>query len=294
ATSEAHPRDRAPTLSRRPRGCRSAALRGARSRPRSGRGAPAPPRAKHRPSRSPFGPPLITKRPPFGGLYHSVPKGKLDRLDVRGLSALGALHDLELNTLTFGQRLVTLLGDRREVHEDVFATLTLDEPIALLVREPLHGALSQRLPPSKTRDGPGTEPPLRIQRPESSSDAGERKRAASVAGRSHGVFEQACDRHRPDAARDGSEECGDIRNVRLDVAEEPLVRAVHPDVDHGSALLDHVRGDQIELPDGDEEDVRIERVAGQVFGPPMADRDGGDGTQEQHGNGTADEQAALA
>jgi hypothetical protein len=33
--------------------------------------------------------------------------------------------------------------------EDVLSTLTLDESIALLVRKPLHGALSQRLPPSK-------------------------------------------------------------------------------------------------------------------------------------------------
>jgi hypothetical protein len=50
------------------------------------------------------------------------------------------------------------------VDEDVFATLALDEAVALLVREPLDGALSQLLPPSKTCDGPGTEPPLLIQR----------------------------------------------------------------------------------------------------------------------------------
>src|SRR5947208_8040241 len=86
---------------------------------------------------------------PFSGASLSVPKGKLDRLDVRGLSALGALHDLELNSLTLGQRLVPLLRDGGEVDEDVLATLTLDESVALLVRKPLHGALSQRLPPSK-------------------------------------------------------------------------------------------------------------------------------------------------
>src|SRR5205807_2392987 len=155
----------------------------------------------------------------------SVPKGKLDRLDVRGLSALGALHDLELNTLTFGQRLVTLLGDRREVDKDVLATLTLDEPIALLVREPLHGALSQLVPPSKTRDGPGTEPPLRIQRPESSSQARERKRPAPVAGGRHGVFQQAGDRHRADAAWNGRKEGRHAGDPRIDVAEEPLLAA---------------------------------------------------------------------
>src|SRR5689334_25438407 len=106
-------------------------------------------------------------RAPFRGPHlFSFESKKLDRLNVRGLSALGALHDLELNTLTFGQRPVTLLGNRGEVDEDILATLALDEPIALLVREPLHGALSQLLPPSKTCDGPGTEPPLRIQRAE--------------------------------------------------------------------------------------------------------------------------------
>jgi hypothetical protein len=33
------------------------------------------------------------------------------------------------------------------VDEHVVATLALDEPVALLVREPLNGALSQLLPP---------------------------------------------------------------------------------------------------------------------------------------------------
>src|ERR1700675_975996 len=87
-------------------------------------------------------------RAPFGArLTLSFDRKKLNRLDVRGLSALGALHDLELNSLTLGQRLVPLLRDGGEVNEDVLATLTLDESVALLVRKPLHGALSQRLPP---------------------------------------------------------------------------------------------------------------------------------------------------
>src|SRR5690349_7411271 len=95
-------------------------------------------------------------RAPFRGPHlFSFESKKLDRLNVRGLSALGALHDLELNTLTFGQRLVTLLGNRREVNEDIFAALTLDEPIALLVREPLHGALSQQTSSFKNTRRPG-------------------------------------------------------------------------------------------------------------------------------------------
>jgi hypothetical protein len=46
------------------------------------------------------------------------------------------------------------------VDEDVFAAFALDEAVALLVREPLNGALGQNLLPSYTNnDGPGTEPP---------------------------------------------------------------------------------------------------------------------------------------
>src|ERR671929_1067555 len=92
---------------------------------------------------------IQNKRAPFRRPLLLVPKGKLNRLHVRGLSALGALHDLELDLLSLGQRLVAVHRDRGEVHEDVLATLTLDEPVALLVREPLDGALSQLLPPSK-------------------------------------------------------------------------------------------------------------------------------------------------
>jgi hypothetical protein len=44
--------------------------------------------------------------------------------------------------------------------EHVFAAFALDEAVALLVREPLDGALGQVLLPScKYNDGPGTEPP---------------------------------------------------------------------------------------------------------------------------------------
>src|SRR5439155_22630982 len=64
-------------------------------------------------------------------------------LHVRGLGALRPLDHLELHALAFGQRLVALHRDRREVDEHVVATLTLDEAVALLVRKPLHGALTQ-------------------------------------------------------------------------------------------------------------------------------------------------------
>src|SRR5437588_206869 len=81
---------------------------------------------------------------PDRGPFHNVgPTGSLDRLDVRGLRALRALHNLKRHALAFGQRLVAVHADRGEVHEHIVATFTLDEAVALLVREPLNGALCQ-------------------------------------------------------------------------------------------------------------------------------------------------------
>src|SRR5205814_2088303 len=84
---------------------------------------------------------------------------RLRSLHVGRLGALGPLDDLELHALTLGEGLVAVHRDRGEVDEDVVPTLALDEAVALLVREPLDGALSQPVPPSTTNDGPGTEPP---------------------------------------------------------------------------------------------------------------------------------------
>src|SRR6185312_17475073 len=88
--------------------------------------------------------------PPFWrpAARSSKPK-RLGGRDVRGLGTLRALDDLELHTLTLGQRLVAVHRDRREVDEHVVSTLTLDEPVTLLVREPLDGALLQPLPPTR-------------------------------------------------------------------------------------------------------------------------------------------------
>src|ERR687896_2446493 len=92
-------------------------------------------------------PAILPKRPgpPFGGPARTVPKECLRSGDVRGLGALRPLNDLERHALTLGQRLVPVHRDRGEVHEDVLATLTLDEAVALLVRKPLHCALRQLL-----------------------------------------------------------------------------------------------------------------------------------------------------
>src|SRR5204863_2948181 len=89
-----------------------------------------------------FDPPK-KKGPLAGALSTLVRRGSLDRYDVGRLRALVALNDFELHPLAFGQRLVAVPCDRREVDEDVVAALALDEAVALLVREPLYGALSQ-------------------------------------------------------------------------------------------------------------------------------------------------------
>src|SRR4029078_4721740 len=89
---------------------------------------------------------LAKGRAPFRGpLNKGSEREALERNDVRRLQALLALHDLELDLLTLGQRLVALGLNRAEVNEDVLALTPLDESVALLVREPLHCALSQTI-----------------------------------------------------------------------------------------------------------------------------------------------------
>src|SRR4051812_14757594 len=83
-------------------------------------------------------------RAPFGARDVSGSEKKASGgLHVRSLGALGPLDHFERHALAFGQRLVALHRYRREVNEHVVATLTLDEAVALLVREPLHGPLWQ-------------------------------------------------------------------------------------------------------------------------------------------------------
>src|SRR5215218_6473391 len=85
------------------------------------------------------------KRAPSGARVVLVSRKFLDRLNVRRLQALVALHDVELHSLTLGQRPIAVHLNRAVVHEDiVLALAALDEPEALLVREPLDSALSQR------------------------------------------------------------------------------------------------------------------------------------------------------
>src|SRR3989441_12192468 len=65
----------------------------------------------------------------------------LQRLDVRGLQALGTLGDFEFNRLAIIQRLVAISHDCGEMDEYVLAALALDESKALAGIEPLHCSL---------------------------------------------------------------------------------------------------------------------------------------------------------
>src|SRR5476651_1869776 len=98
------------------------------------------------------------KRPLAEPLWIGSERKALRSLNVRCLQALVTLHDLKLNPLTLGQRLVAVHRDRGKVNEHVVPTLTLDEPEALLVRKPLDGSLCQlRTPCWMTTQPPSTD-----------------------------------------------------------------------------------------------------------------------------------------
>src|ERR1041385_5036937 len=61
----------------------------------------------------------------------------LDFGNVAGLRALGAVNDLELHRLAFLERAEAVALNGRVVHEDVAASVTLDETVTLGVVEPL-------------------------------------------------------------------------------------------------------------------------------------------------------------
>src|SRR5690606_7417747 len=66
--------------------------------------------------------------------------GLFGGLDPRRLLALGPLHDLELDFLSFFQGLEAVHLDRREMREEVFAAfIGRDEAEAFCIVEPLDG-----------------------------------------------------------------------------------------------------------------------------------------------------------
>src|SRR5579859_311609 len=64
-----------------------------------------------------------------------------ERLYVFSLPALGALRNVELDCLTLLQASEPARLDCREVHKNIFATLTADETITLCIIEPLYCSL---------------------------------------------------------------------------------------------------------------------------------------------------------
>jgi hypothetical protein len=70
---------------------------------------------------------------------------RLEAGDVRCLQALRPAGHFEFNRLAFVQRLVPLSLNGREVHEDIFAGLALDEPVPFAGIEPLHCSLFSHL-----------------------------------------------------------------------------------------------------------------------------------------------------
>src|SRR6185437_14286862 len=65
-----------------------------------------------------------------------------DDCDLLGLLSPVALRDLELDPLTLFEGAVTVRLDRREVDENVLATVDGDKAVALVRVEPFDGALS--------------------------------------------------------------------------------------------------------------------------------------------------------
>ena len=65
----------------------------------------------------------------------------LQRLNVRGLQALGAADDFEFDRLAVIQRLVAIRLDRGKMYEYIFPGLALDEAKAFAGVEPLYCSL---------------------------------------------------------------------------------------------------------------------------------------------------------
>src|SRR5882672_9551374 len=70
------------------------------------------------------------------GPQSSILQG-LDLGDVASLRAFWTVNDFELHCLTFLERTETVALDSRVVHEDIAASVALDEPVPLGVVEPL-------------------------------------------------------------------------------------------------------------------------------------------------------------
>src|SRR6266436_5690481 len=73
---------------------------------------------------------------------------RLDRGNVLSLKAFRALFHFKLHGLPFVKGLVAVHGNRREVHENIFSGLALNETKAFGGIEPLHCSLFLHFSPS--------------------------------------------------------------------------------------------------------------------------------------------------
>jgi hypothetical protein len=80
--------------------------------------------------------PIITCKNPFD--YRML---SLDY--ISGLGSLGALRDIEFDTVALDQRLKSIALDRGKMDKHIFATFLLDKAIALAIVKPLHPAFCQ-------------------------------------------------------------------------------------------------------------------------------------------------------
>src|SRR5262249_59447831 len=71
------------------------------------------------------------------GAPPAISEGNLDLGNVAGLRAFGTVNDLELHCLAFLERPEPVALNGRVVHEDIAASVTLDESVPLGVVEPL-------------------------------------------------------------------------------------------------------------------------------------------------------------
>ena len=76
-----------------------------------------------------------------GRAHHAIESRALERADVLSLPAFRALGDVEFHTLAFLEALEAACLDRREVHENIFASLPADKAVALSVIKPLYCSL---------------------------------------------------------------------------------------------------------------------------------------------------------
>jgi hypothetical protein len=86
--------------------------------------------------KDPGGPGTPPESAPHCAQVREVLRGRLGH--IRGLFSLGAIDDLEFHLLALAQGPEARALNGSEMHEDILAIGTLDEPIALGIIEPLH------------------------------------------------------------------------------------------------------------------------------------------------------------